>query len=92
MGNEGIYSVGKDLAKQNTTFCKTESFTSTSRDGLTYGDARENLQAGMTLHLPVMCSKHGSFVGKLLARHLQNPLVHPFKLESSHSLTFIPYN
>ena len=26
MSNEGIYSVGKDLVKQNTTFCETESF------------------------------------------------------------------
>ena len=36
MGNGGIYSVGKDLVKQNTTFCKTECFTSTSWKGLTH--------------------------------------------------------
>ena len=34
MGNEDIYSVGKDLVKQNTTLCQTESFASTSWDGL----------------------------------------------------------
>jgi len=55
-------------------------------------DTHEILQVGMTLHLPVMCSTHGSFVGKLLVRHMQTPLVHSFKLESSHSLTLIPYN
>ena len=33
--NKGIFSVGKDLVKQNTTFCQTESFASTSRDDLT---------------------------------------------------------
>ena len=26
MGNEGIYSVDKDLVKQNITFCQTKSF------------------------------------------------------------------
>ena len=35
MGNEGIYSVGKDLVKQNTTFCQIETFTGPSRVGLT---------------------------------------------------------
>ena len=46
----------------------------------------------MTLHLPVMCPTCGSLVGKLLTRHLQKSLVYPLKLESSHSLTLIPYN
>ena len=46
----------------------------------------------MTLHLPVMYSTRDSFAGKLLARHSQNPLVHHFKLKSSHSFTLIPYN
>ena len=39
--------------------------------------------------------RFGNFVlipFKLLARHTQNPLVHPFKLDSSHSFTLIPYN
>ena len=35
MDNEGIYSVGKDLVKQNLTFCQTESFVSPLRVGLT---------------------------------------------------------
>ena len=35
MDNEGIYSVGKDLVKQNLTFCRTESFASPLRVGLT---------------------------------------------------------
>ena len=35
VGNKGIYSVGKDLVKQNFTFCQTESFVTTSQAGLT---------------------------------------------------------
>ena len=35
VSNEGIYSVGKDLVKQNFTFCQTESFASPSQVGLT---------------------------------------------------------
>ena len=46
----------------------------------------------MTLHLPIMCSTHGSFTDKSLARHSGNPLIYPFKLKSSHPLTLIPYN
>ena len=53
-------------------------------------DTHENLQAGMTLHLPIICSTRGSFAGKLLtgkllARHSRNPLVHPLNL-SLHTL------
>ena len=33
MDNEGIYSVGKDLVKQNITFCQTETFVGPSRVG-----------------------------------------------------------
>ena len=55
-------------------------------------NTHEILQAGITLHLPIMCSTCGYFAGKLLVKHLQNPLFHPFKLESSHSLILIPYN
>ena len=46
----------------------------------------------MTLHLPVMYSTRDSFASKSLARHSRNPLIYPFKLESSHPLTLIPYN
>ena len=28
MDNEGIYNVGKEKVKQNTTFCQTETFAS----------------------------------------------------------------
>ena len=35
MGNGDTYSVGKDIVKQNITFCQTESFASPSRVGLT---------------------------------------------------------
>ena len=42
MGNEGIYSVGKDLVKQNITFCQTECFASTLRVAFT----RETLAKG----------------------------------------------
>ena len=35
MVNKGIYSVGKDLVKQNITFCQTESFVGPSWVGLT---------------------------------------------------------
>ena len=31
MGNEGIYSVGKDMVKQNITFFQTETFIGPSR-------------------------------------------------------------
>ena len=34
VGNGSIYSVGKDLVKQNTTFCQKKSFVSTSHDSL----------------------------------------------------------
>ena len=36
MNNEGIYSVCKDLVKQNITFCQTKNFASTSRDGISH--------------------------------------------------------
>ena len=36
VGNESIYSVGKDLVKQNTIFCQTKCFTSTLQVGLTH--------------------------------------------------------
>ena len=35
MGNEGIYSVSKDLVKKNFTFCQIESFASPSQVSLT---------------------------------------------------------
>ena len=35
MGNKGIYSVGKDMVKQNITFCQTETFAGPLRVGLT---------------------------------------------------------
>jgi len=31
VGNEGIYSMSKNLVKQNTTFCQTETFAGPSR-------------------------------------------------------------
>ena len=34
MGNEGIYSVGKEFGKTLFQFCQTESFAGTSQDGL----------------------------------------------------------
>ena len=86
MGIEDVYSVGKDLVKQNFTFCQIESFACWPFPR----DTHENLQPAMTLHLPFMCSTCGFFVGKLLTRHLQNTLVHPLKLKSSHSLILIP--
>ena len=33
MGNEGIYSVGKEFGKVTQTFCQTESFADTLRVG-----------------------------------------------------------
>ena len=33
MGNEGIYSVGKEFGKTNELFAKQKSFASTLRDG-----------------------------------------------------------
>ena len=62
--NLGIYSVGKNLVKQNIIFCQIECFVSTSQDDI----SRENLQAGMTFHLSVMCSTRGFFASKFLAR------------------------
>ena len=46
-------------------------------------DTHKNLQASMTLHLPVMCSTRGSFASKFLVRHSRNPLVHLLKFNSS---------
>ena len=36
MGNESIYSVGKEKVKQNPTFCQTKTFMSPSRVGTPY--------------------------------------------------------
>ena len=92
MGNEGIYSVGKDLVKQKHNFLPNRMFREYLAKWPLPRDICENLQAGITLHLSVKCFTRGSFTGKLLARHSRNPLVHRFKLKSSHSLTLIPYN
>ena len=46
MGNEGIYSVGKEFGKANTTFCLIECFTGTSQVGL----SRETLAKLTTWH------------------------------------------
>ena len=35
MGNKGIYSVGKDMVKQNITYYQAESFAGPSQVGLT---------------------------------------------------------
>ena len=45
VSNESIYSVGKNMVKQNITFCQTESFASPSRLGLT----RETLTKSYSL-------------------------------------------
>ena len=92
MGNEDIYSVGKDLVKQNMTNLPNRMFHEYFAGRPYPRDTCEILQAGMTLHLPIMCFTRGYFAGEFLARHSRNLLVHPFKLESSHSLTLIPYN
>ena len=84
--------MNKDLVKQKNNFLPNRMFREYFAGWPFPRDTRENLQASMTLHLPVMYSTRGSFAGKLLARHLQNSLIHSFKLESSHSLTRIPYN
>ena len=81
MSNEGIYSLGKDLVKQNTTFFQIESFASISWDGLTYKTHMKSSK--LAWHF--IFQPCGSFMGKLFVRHLRNPFVHPFKLESSHS-------
>ena len=45
MGDEDIYSVGKNLVKQNTTFCHTESFAGPLQVDLT----RETVAKNSTL-------------------------------------------
>ena len=84
--------MGKDLVKQNITFLPNREFYEYLAGWPFSRDTHENLQPGMTLHLPVMCSTCGFFAGKLLARHSRNSLIHPLKLEFSHSLTSILYN
>ena len=64
MGNEGIYSVGKDLVRQTWQISQTECFASISREDLT---CETKFQAGMTLRLLVMCSTCGLF--RELASH-----------------------
>ena len=85
MGNEGIYSVGKEFGKANKLFAKQMVSRVLRVMALILKHSRNSLP-GMTLHLPVMCSTCGSFAGKLLVRHLRKPLVYPLKLESSHSV------
>ena len=36
VGNEGIYSMSKNLVKQNTTFCQIEGFAGPTQVGLTH--------------------------------------------------------
>ena len=36
MGNEGIYSVGKEFGKTLFSFCQTKSFSGTLQDGLSH--------------------------------------------------------
>ena len=36
MGNESKYSMGKNLVKQNTTFCQIEGFAGPAQVGLTH--------------------------------------------------------
>ena len=36
MGNESIYNMGKNLVKQNTTFCQIEGFAGPTQVGLTH--------------------------------------------------------
>ena len=83
MGNEGIYSVGKDMVKQNITFCQTESFVSPLWVGLT----RETLAKTYSLvqfFIFQSCALNVAlFAGKLLASQLRNPVVHSLKLKSS---------
>ena len=43
MGNEGIYSVRKDLVKQNITFCQTKNFAGPSWVGFTREIVAKNL-------------------------------------------------
>ena len=84
--------MGKNMVKQNITFCHIESFASPLWLGLT----RETLAKSYNLtrlFIFQSCALHMAlFVGKLLMKHLQNLLVHPLKLGSPQSLTFIPYN
>ena len=68
MGNESIYSVGKDMVKQIIIFRQTKSFASPSWDGLT----SEILAKTYSLAQPFIfqsCALHVAlFAGKLLAR------------------------
>ena len=67
MGNDGIYSVGKDVVEQIGQNSKTDCFAGILRKGLTYETLEKTncLHPVLTLRIPVMCKTHASLRGKL---------------------------
>ena len=60
VGNEGIYSVGKDLVKQNITFCQIKSFAGPSRVSLTR-ETLMKISSLAQLFIFQSCSLHVAF-------------------------------
>ena len=60
VANEGIYSVGKDLVKQNITFCQIKSFTIPSRVSLTR-ETLMKISSLAQLFIFQSCSLHVAF-------------------------------
>ena len=99
MGNEGIYSMGKDLVKQNTTFCQIESFVGPTRVGLTRETVAKNSvwhDSSSFSHVLYMWLFSRVATCETVASQLRNPLVQLLKFDSSpishtHPLQLYPY-
>ena len=89
VGNKGIYSMGKDLIKQNITFCKQRLLRVLHELALLTKQSRK-LQPDMTLHLPVMCSTHGFFASCFFRANHEIHLFIFWSLILHRSLTLVP--
>ena len=85
MGNEGIYSVSKDLVKQNITFSQTKTFVGPSQVDFTH-----EIVAKMTVCHDSSSSSHVLYMWffsrvvsrETLASQSRNPLNQSLKLNS----------
>ena len=91
VGNDGIYSLGKDVVEQIWQNSKTKCFVGISREGLT----RETLAKTSCHHLSWLfafqsCAEHMlHFAGRLLSSYPWKHLWFSMSLESSHFLSHI---
>ena len=99
MSNKGIYSVGKDLVKQNITFCQIESFVGPSQVSFTHETVTKNLAwHDSSFFSHVLYTWRFLWVAsrETVASQSRNPLVQLLKLDLSlishiHPLQLIPH-